>query len=150
MPLVSGASYATVAQFFGPGGLPVTALGSRSTADVQACLDTATSDIDSLAFRGVYGPGFTFSAVGLDVSRRCVQHARYLFLSEKGYSPETGADQDVSRSEEDFKSWCDRVHRRVEFPDVTISQSPAYSAQPLAISKSTINDLGQTAPNRGW
>lgn len=140
MPLVSGASYASVAQFFGPGGLPPTALGALTTADVQRSLDTSTADLDSLAFRGVYGNGFKFSAVGLDVARRCVQHAKYLLMSERGFSPETGSDTDITRGETEFQAWCDRVHRRVEFPDVTIETDPNFSAQPFVSS----------LPPRGW
>lgn len=151
MPLVTGGSYASVAQFFGPGGLPQTALGARSVADVQACLDTSTSDMDSLAFRGVYGPGFKFSAVGLDVARRCVQHARFLFLDgPRGYDPQAGADTTIKGGDTEFLAWCDRVHRRVEFPDVTVNTQPQFSAQPLALSSSVIDDNGRRAPNRCW
>lgn len=151
MPLLSGASYASLAQFFGPGGLPATALGARTTADAQAALDQSTADIDSLAFRGIYGPGFIFSAVGVDVGRRCVQHARWLFLDgQRGYDPQAGADSTIKDGEDDFRAWCDRVHRRAEFPDVTINVAPQYAAQPMVTSQSVVNDLGRVAPQRGW
>lgn len=149
MPLVSGQPYASVAQFFGPGGLPATALGALTTADVAASLAMSTSDIDSLAFRGVYGIGFTFAAVGLDVARRCIQHAKWLFMRERGDSPETGSDQSLTADETDFRAWCDRVHRRVEFPDVTIAVDPNYSAQPAVLSQSALMG-GCFAPTRGW
>lgn len=151
MPLLSGASYASVAQFFGPGGLPQTSLGSKSVADVQASLDQSSADIDSLAFRGVYGPQFVFSAVGIDVGRRCIQHARWLFLDgQRGYDPQAGADGTIKAGEDDFRAWCDRVHRRVEFPDVTVYAQPNFSAQPIVMSFSVVNSNGRVAENRGW
>lgn len=151
MPLTT---YATVAQFF-EWGLPQTALGARTVADVQAALDASSSDMDD-NFRGVYL--LPLASVGLSVSRRCVHHARYLFLGGRGFSPVTGADQDIINAEKDFQVWIDKVQRRVIFPeitpDVTARPIPVNSygpyAQPEVSSSSVINDLGWRAPTRGW
>lgn len=137
-------TYASVAQFF-EWGLPQTALGSRTVADVQAALDAASADMDD-SFRGRFP--LPFSAVGLSVSRRCVHHARYLFLGGRGFSPVSGADQDVIAAEAAYQEWIDKVQRRVLFPDVTVDPSatlpttldPAGSAQPAVLSQ----------PSRGW
>lgn len=142
MPLVSGASYATVPQFFGPGGLPSTALGALTVTDVQNCLDTSTSDMDD-SFRGVYGDGFMFSAVPLSVSRRCVQHAKWLFMRLRGDSPENGSDQSINADEADYQVWIDKVQRRVLFPvdrTMIVVTAPLFSAQPAVLS----------GPPRGW
>lgn len=134
MPLASGQPYASVAQFFGPGGLPSTALGALTTADVFDCLVTSTSDMDD-CFRGVYGVGFVFSSVGASVSRRCVQHAKWLLMRRRGDSPETGSDQSINADEEDFREYIDKVQRRVIFPEVTLQTAPLYSAQPAVLSQ---------------
>ena len=138
--------YASVADFVQR--LPVTAWGARTIADVQYALATASSDMDD-CFRGRYV--LPFLAVGASVARRCVDHARYLFMGGRGFSPTTESDQDIIRAEEEFQVWLDKVQRRVLFPDVTpiASGSPTLD-QPFVISSSVINDLGQRGPNRGW
>lgn len=136
--------YASVAQFF-EWGLPQTALGARTVTDVLRSLEASSSDMDD-CFRGRFP--LPFSAVGLSVSRRCVHHGRYLFLGGRGFSPVSGADQDILRAEEDYQVWIDKVQRRVLFPDVTIDPSavlptnldPGGSAQPVVLSQ----------PSRGW
>jgi hypothetical protein len=140
MPLLSGAPYALT--FLGvPGGLPSTALGARSAADATAACAQATADIDSLAFRGRYGDGFIFASVGADVALRCVQRARWLFLGgQRGFDPQADADKQIVDGNTDFLAWCDRVHRRAEFPDVTIYVAPQYQPQPAVMSQ----------PSRGW
>lgn len=142
MPLVSGQPYATLAQFFGPGGLPATALGALTTADAQDCLATSTGDMDD-CLRGVYGDGFTLSASTLSLARRCVQHAKWLFMRLRGDSPETGSDQSINEDEKDFQVWIDKVQRRVIFPidrSLIVVTAPNFSAQPAAFS----------LPPRGW
>lgn len=147
-------TYASVAQFF-EWGLPQTALGARTVADVQSALDTSSSDMDD-CFRGAYP--LPFASVGLSVSRRCVHHARYLFLGGRGFSPETGADKDIIRAEEDFQVWADKVQRRVIFPDVVVDTTaivirpPTVEsyAQPVVLSSSVINSDGGRAATRGW
>jgi hypothetical protein len=137
-------TYATAAQFF-EWGLPQTALGNRQVSDVQSALDAASGDMDD-SFRGRFP--LPFASVGLSVARRCVHHARYLFLGGRGFSPVTGADQDILRAEEDYQVWIDKVQRRVLFPDVVVDPSatlpttldPAGSAQPTVLSQ----------PSRGW
>lgn len=150
MPLVSGDSYASIAQFFGPGGLPQTALGAKTVDDVQAALDMATEVMDD-CFRGRWGEGFQFSSVGLSVSRHCVAIARNLFMGGRGFSPVAGADEDLIAALKDAEEWCDKVQRRVLFPNVTIYQAPNYSAQPEVLSYSVVNvATGGTAATRGW
>jgi phage gp36-like protein len=132
---VSVTVYASVAQF--TQRLPQTAWGARTVSDVQDALATASADMDD-AFRGLYK--LPFLAVGGSISRRCVDHARYLFLGGRGFSPENEADKDIVRAEEEFQTWLDKVQRRVLFPDVTIDPSatttlPAGSwAQPTVAS----------------
>jgi hypothetical protein len=149
MPLDSGSPYAAT-NLGVPGGIPATALGARTAADAAACCAQATADIDSLAFRGSYGTGFSFSRVGLDVSFRCVQRANWLFLNQRGYNPEADADKLIMAGNVDFLAWCDRVHRQIEFPDVTVSTSPNFQARPLATSRSSVNMDGCHAPTRRW
>ncbi len=142
MPLLSGQPYATVAQFFGPGGLPSTALGALTTTDVQNCLATSTGDIDD-CLRGVYGDGFTLSASTPSLARRCVQHAKWLFMRLRGDSPEAGSDQSINADEADFQQWIDKVQRRVLFPidkSLIVVSAPQFSAQPFMSSQ----------PPRGW
>jgi phage gp36-like protein len=148
-------TYATVAQFFA-WGLPQTALGARTTADVESALEAASADMDD-CFRGRFP--LPFLAVGLSVSRRCVYHARYLVLGGRGFSPVTGADQDILDAEKAVQEWLDKVQRRVLFPDVTIDPSatlptsldPSGSAQPYVITSSVVDvSTGRTATNRGW
>lgn len=147
-------TYASVAQFF-EWGLPQTALGARTVAGVQSALDAASADMDD-AFRGRYP--LPFASVGLSVSRRCVHHARYLFMGGRGFSPVTSADQDIIRAEEDYQAWVDKVQRRVLFPDVTIDPTatviqpvaPDSYAQPVALSSSVVNSNGARAATRGW
>jgi len=137
-------TYATLAQFF-EWGLPATALGARTTADVQSALDAASSEMDDY-FRGVYP--LPFSSVGLSVSRRCVAIARNIFMGGRGFSPVTGADEDLIRQLKDAEDWLDKVQRRVKFPDVVIDPTatlpvnltPGGSAQPTVLSQ----------PSRGW
>lgn len=151
---MSVTTYASVAQFF-QWGLPQTALGARTVADVQSALDAASSDMDD-CFRGAYP--LPFASVGTSVSRRCVHHARYLFMGGRGFSPVTGADQDIVRAEEDYQEWADKVQRRVIFPDVVVDPTatairpPTIDsyAQPLALSSSVVNSNGCRAPTRGW
>lgn len=142
MPLANGEPYATVAQFFGPGGLPATALGSLTTDDVQNCLATSTGDIDD-CLRGVYGDGFTISSAPASLARRCVQHAKWLFMRLRGDSPETGSDQSINADEDDFRVWIDKVQRRVLFPidkSLIVVVAPQFSAQPFVSSNRS----------RGW
>jgi len=147
-------TYATVAMFF-QWGLPQTALGSKTVADVQSALDAASSDMDDY-FRGVYP--LPFASVGLSVSRRCVAIARNIFMGGRGFSPVTGADEDLIRQLKDAEDWCDKVQRKVKFPDVVIDptaqilQVPTFDtyAQPLAVSSSVVNSDGCRAPTRGW
>lgn len=146
--------YADVPQFFA-WGLPQTAMGARTVADVQAALAASSADMDD-AFRGRFP--LPFLAVGLSVARRCVEHARYLFLGGRGFSPETEADKDIVRAEADFWQWLDRVQRRVLFPDVTIDPTarvpltldPGGSAQPVVLSSSVVTMDGARAPTRCW
>lgn len=142
MPLVSGQPYATRAQFFGPGGLPSTALGALTLTDVDNCLATSTGDMDD-CLRGVYGDGFMLSASTPSLARRCVQHAKWLFMRLRGESPETGADKSLEADEADFQVWIDKVQRRVLFPidrSLIVVTAPNYSAQPAVLSN----------PLRGW
>ncbi len=148
-------TYATVAMFF-EWGLPQTALGSRTVADVQSALDAASSDMDD-AFRGRFP--LPLSAVGLSVSKRCVYLARYAFMGGRGFDPQSDADKEIVSKAKEAETWLDKVQRRVIFPDVTSDPSarvpttldPAGAAQPNAISFSVIDvTTGQTACNRGW
>lgn len=146
--------YATVLQFF-DWGLPQTAIGSRTVADVQSAIVASSSDMDD-CFRGRFP--LPFATVGLSVSRRCVYHARYIFLGGRGYSPVSGADDDILRAETEYQEWIDKVQRRVMFPDVTIdptaktppSLDPGGSAQPLALSSSSVDANGRRGATRCW
>lgn len=137
-------TYATVAQFF-QWGLPQTALGARTVADVQSALDLASSHLDDY-FRGRFP--LPFSAVGKSVSGHTVAVAVNIFLGGRGFSPVSGADQKVIADLAAAEVWADKVQRRVLFPDVTIDPSatvpttldPAGAAQPTVWSQ----------PNRCW
>lgn len=152
MPITT---YASVAQFF-EWGLPPTALGARTVVDVQSALDAASSDMDD-SFRGI--APLPFASVGLSVSRRCVHHARYLFMGGRGFSPVSGSDQDILRAEEDFQVWIDKVQRRALFPDIVVDVSAKMPvpistgplAQPFVVSSSAVSTgSGRRAPTRGW
>ncbi len=151
MPITT---YASVAQFF-EWGLPQTALGARTVADVQSALDAASSDMDDM-FRGVFP--LPFSRVGTGVSKRCVYLARYAFLGGKGFNPQSDADKEIVAEAEKAEAWLDKVQRRVLFPDVTIDPTAAAPlpvaladyAQPVALSSSVVNNEGARAPTRGW
>jgi hypothetical protein len=129
--------YASVAQF--TARLPQTAWGARTVADVQEALTISSADMDGV-FRGLFP--MPLLGVGYDVSRRCVDHARYIFMGGRGFSPENEADKDIVGAEADFWDWMDRVHRRVLFPNVTIDptgtvvlpQSRGMFAQPTVAS----------------
>lgn len=137
-------TYATVAQFF-DWGLPQTALGARTVADVQSALDAASSDMDDF-FRGRFP--LPFSAVGLSVSRKCVALAVNIFLGGRGFSPVTGADERVIAGVADAKDWLDRVQRRVLFPDVT---SDASAVMPTSLTEpGSPQPLALSEPPRGW
>lgn len=137
-------TYATVAMFF-DWGLPQTALGARTVADVQSALDAASVCMDDF-FRGRFP--LPFSRVGLSVSMKCVAIAVNIFLGGRGMSPVTGSDQSVIAGLADAKDWLDRVQRRVLFPEVVsdpnalmpTSLTEPGSPQPLALSQ----------PPRGW
>lgn len=146
--------YATRAQFFER--LPQTALGSRTVADVDDALVTSSADMDD-SFRGVYP--LPFATVGASVSRRCADHARYLFMSGRGYDPQADADKQIAADEAAYQVWVDKVQRRVLFPDVTIdptaqmptSLNPHGAAQPAVTSYSVVDvSSGCVAGNRGW
>jgi len=138
---VSVTVYASVAQF--TQRLPQTAWGARTVADVQNALVTASADMDDV-FRGLYR--LPFLAVGASVSRRCVDHARYLFLGGRGFSPEQEADKDIVRAEEDFWAWLDKVQRRTLFPDVTIDPTAATTLPAGSWAQPTV----ASSPPRGW
>lgn len=137
--------YATVADF--TARLPVTAWGARTVADVQTALAFASADMDD-CFRGRWT--LPFVSVGASVTRRCVDHARYLFMGGRGFSPVTGADEDIVRAEEDYQVWIDKVQRRVLFPEVVTLDNPSALEQPVVLTRSVINDNGAIATNRGW
>lgn len=135
--------YATVADFVQR--LPQTAWGARTTADVQYALATASSDMDD-TFRGLYP--LPFLAVGASVTRRCVDHARYLFMGGRGFSPTTEADQDIVRAEEEYVAWMDLVQRRTKFPDVTIDPA-APTTLPQSRGLYSQPTVASSVP-RGW
>ena len=139
-------SYATVAQFFA-WGLPQTALGARTVADVQSALDAASDEMDDV-FRGRWR--LPFVSWGSSVARKCVQIAVNIFLGGRGCSPITGSDERVIAGVKDAAEWLDRVQRRTLFPDVVLVEEPDALQQPLVISTSVVNADGATAVNRGW
>jgi hypothetical protein len=139
-------TYASVADFF-RWGMPQTAMGSRTVADVQSALDAASAVLDDY-FRGRWR--LPFLAVGTSVALHTVAVAVNIFLGGRGFSPVTGADQKVIDDLKAAEVWADKVQRRVLFPDVTLASNPYELEQPTVISFSVINANGQTAPNRGW
>lgn len=148
-------TYATVAQFF-EWGLPQTALGSRTVADVQSALDAASSDMDD-AFRGRFP--LPLASVGLSVSKRCVYLARYAFMGGRGFDPQSDGDREIVAKSEEAWVWLDKVQRRTAFPDVVIDTTattpttldPGGASQPMVLSSSVIDvSSGQVASNRGW
>ena len=141
-------TYATVAQFF-QWGLPQTALGARSVADVQAALDAASALMDDY-FRSRYV--LPFAAVGLTVARHCVAIAVNIFMGGRGFSPVSGADESIVNGLTAAEAWLDKVQRRLLHPDVTDGNgdaSPLVQAQVVSCG-SVINDAGCRAASRGW
>ncbi len=139
-------SYATIQQF--ADRLPATAWGSRTQADALRAIATASSMMDD-HFRGRWD--LPFAAVGLSVSEYCVDIARNLFMGGRGFTPVSGADQDLIAGLAAAAVWLDKVQRRVLFPDVTLINAPPDLQQPVTLSSSAINPYGsQRAPTRGW
>jgi len=148
-------TYATVAQFFA-WGMPQTALGSKTVADVQSALDVSSSEMDDY-FRGRFP--LPLASVGISVSRRCVAIAVNTFLGGRGFSPVTGADQQIIANLAAAEKWCDEVQRRVKFPDIVVDPSARMptsldvsgSAQPIVLSSSCVDvSTGRRAATRCW
>lgn len=145
MPILT---YATTVQFF-QFGLPQTALGAATIADVQAALDSASSLMDDY-FNGRYN--LPFVAVSLSVAEKCCHIAAFLFLSGvRGYNPDADADKNVKGRYDEALAWCDRVQRRAIHPIVTDSGPDPRLIQPEALSSSVVNvATGQRAATRCW
>lgn len=140
-------SYASVAQFY-VYGLPQTAVGAMTAAQIQGALDTASSEIDGYFKGRPYALPLT--AWGIEVVRWCCVMAAWELLSVRGFNP-AGADAVLRIRWEDTMKTLREVQRKAYHPDVTEgSQSVAGRVQPIVRSFSVTTSTGQTGPNRGW
>jgi hypothetical protein len=114
---------------------------------VQACLD-ATEEADSY-LRGRYA--LPLLAWGSDVRKYTAWIAIYMAMSSRGFSPQAGADRQITERyyaavgypDRPGSGWFPGIQRQSIHPDVTPSQ-----AQP----GDPVHDLPQviTSPQRGW
>jgi phage gp36-like protein len=131
-----------------PNYIAAAALAPIATAvQDQACID-ASSTADSY-LRGRYG--LPLSAWGQDLRRYTAHVAIYLLMTGRGFSPQGGADRQITERYYAAVGWPDRpgsgwfpgVQRQSIHPDVTPAQ---------ALPGDPVHDVPQIAssPPRGW
>lgn len=145
-------SYASIADLV-VYGLPSTALGSLTTDQKQAALDTASGEIDSY-LRGRYG--LPLATWGVEITKACAVIAAYELMNVRGFNPAAGADSNLELRHQKTLAWLSDVQHQAAHPNVQSAVVPelppaTQAARPLLISSSTAAvGSGQTAANRGW
>lgn len=79
--------------------------------------------------------------------------ATYDLLSNRGYNPGAGPDENIRARFADAMIFLEKVQKSQAHPLVTstVSPVPSYIDQPMVISSSVINVVtGATATRRGW
>lgn len=141
--------YATVADLFRH-GMPPTARGNMTDAQLNAALVSASTTADSY-LRGRYA--YPLVAWGDDLRKYVCWVASYeLLTGPRGMAPGAGADSNIGERNNLAIEWFQGVQRKAIHPDITPSdnQSPTYD-QPFVVSSSVVDvSTGRTAATRGW
>jgi len=130
-------------------GLPLTALGQLTAAQIAGALDVASQKVDSY-LRGRYA--LPLLAWGSEITEATAKIAAYNLLTIRGYNPAAGADINIKLRFDDAITWLNKVQRQAAHPNVTPQNTQAtYYGQPKVTSQSVTQVFtGATAANRGW
>jgi phage gp36-like protein len=141
-------SYATIAEFF-VYGLPVTARGQMTDAQIQGALDSASSEMDG-HFRG-RPYALPLLSWGVEIKRINAVMAAWELMGVRGFNPAGGADPVLAKRFDDAMSLLKSIQRKAYHPEVVESPNvPAGKRQPRMVSSSVVTATGRVAPNRGW
>lgn len=136
-------------------GFPATALGTLTTPQQQAALDTASATVDSY-LRGRYA--LPLLAWGPEVTEWACIIAAYKLISIRGFNPANGSDRTLKDRYDRCMYELAEVQRQARHPNVTpqASQTPTFNAP--QVWSSTMTATGQPAAtpqqsstnNRRW
>ena len=132
-------------------GMPAAALGSLTTAQINATLQAASDYADTF-FRARWGAG----SVPLQQWDTAVTHAVAKIASlwlvrVRGYDPRSTADQRFQQGYDEAVAWLDKVQRQQAHPLVTLKANSVAIQQPTLLSTSVVNlSSGGRSGNRGW
>lgn len=144
--------YATIEQFW-QFGLPQTARGQLSDAEINAALVSASATCDGY-FRGRYGDGSVpLVAWGEEVSTWVCWIAAYnLMTGPRGYNSAASADTNLRDRRDDAMTKLAETQRQAYHPTLTPGTAVnTTGTQPLILSSSVIDVAsGRRAASRGW
>lgn len=129
-------------------GIPATALGTLTPAQIQAALDVASGIVDSY-LRGRYL--LPLQAWGKEITKATCLVAAFDVIDIRGRNSAAGADPALFEHYMITVEWLRGIQRRAVHPNVTpaFDPAPAYE-QPMVITRSVINAAGGVGTNRGW
>lgn len=143
-----GSIYATRTDLYA-NGLPITAKGPVTDAQIDATLVAASAFIDS-KLRGRYP--LPLLAWGTEITEACCALSAEKVLTIRGWNPLNPGEAAIVKRADDVRTWLDQVQRSAAHPDVTTSSAGAVAYQsPKVLSSSVIaTGCSATGATRGW
>lgn len=141
--------YATIAELY-IHGAPARVFGQLATDVLNGGLVSASAKVATFLRARYVLPLLTWDDSIVEATCKI---ATYDLLSNRGYNPASGPDQNIRDRYVDAMMFLERVQKSQAHPLVTstVSPVPSYIDQPMVISKSVINlTTGATAQKRGW
>ena len=141
--------YATLADLY-TYGAPVRVFGQLDDSVKNAALVSASAKVATFLRARYVLPLLTWDD---SITEATCKIATYDLLSNRGYNPGAGPDENIRNRYNDALFFLEKVQKSQAHPLVTstISPVPTYVDQPMVLSSSVINlTTGATAQKRGW